>query len=524
MMRDRRAILGAGASLFVPAPVLAGDRRHTLTAMMTAEPATLNYPLLNTRLVQQICANINESLLLFDWKFKPHPNLARAFEMSPDGLRYTFALQPGVTWHDGAPFTAHDVAFTCDAMLRQLNPRSRAALSHCQSIRAIDPLTVEFRLKKPFNAFQLSFMASGAPMMPAHIYEGTDFRTNPFNAKPIGTGPFRFSRWERGQYIHLVRNPHYWKRGQPHLNDIYFRLCPTPEQRMVALETGAADIAFCDDIDTVVTSRLLANPHLIASTDAYNGTGEIMVMEMNQRRWPFSDRRFRAAFLHAIDRQFLVKAINFGEGKVAHGPIPSTAPYYDGKVLTRYPFDPARARALLDEMGLKPKAGGVRHRFGMMKIPDGGGPWTRVCQYIKQAVAEVGLEMTLESTDWATFSRRSGNWDFEMDCNDYGEYGDPAIGTSRFFVSSNIRKGVPQSNIQGYVNPEVDALFASAAGAIAHREAQVCYSRLQQILTRDAAMIWLYERKPMLFYNRRLRDVVTGPNGPCDGLGEAALA
>ena len=524
MQPDRRALLGAGAFLLLPGAARAADRRATLNAMMPVEPTTLNYPLLNTRLVQQICANINESLLLFDWQFKPHPNLARAYEMSADGLRYVFHIQPGVRWHDGAPFTAHDVVFSCDAMLRQLNPRSRAALSHCESITATDPYTVEFRLREPFNAFLFSFMASSAPMMPAHIYEGTDFRTNPFNVKPIGTGPFRFKQWVRGQYIHLERNPLYWRPGCPHLSDIYFRLCPTPEQRMVALETGAVDIAFCDDIDSVVTSRMLANPDLVSSTDAYIGTGEITVMEMNQRRWPFSDRRFRAAFLHAVDREFLVKAINFGQGRVAHSPIPSTVPYYDDKALVKYPFDPARARALLDEMGLKPKSGGMRFKFGMMKVPDGSGAWTRSAQYIKQAMAEVGLDMQLESVDWATYSRRNGNWEFDMDMNDYGEYGDPAIGTSRFFVSSNIRKGVPQSNVQGYVNPEVDALFSRAAVAIDPGEAQRCYSRLQNILTRDVAMIWLFERKPVLFYNRRFRNIVMGPNGPCDGLGEAMLA
>ena len=152
------------------------------------------------------------------------------------------------------------------------------------------------------------------------------------------------------------------------------------------------------------------------------------------RRWPFSDRRSRAAFLHAVDREFLVKAINFGEGKVAHGPIPSTAPYYDEKALVKYPYDPARARALLDEMGCKPGPDGVRHRFGIMLTPDGGGAWTRIGQYIKQALAEVGLEASLEATDWPTQSRRSGNWEFDTDTNAYGEYGDPAIGTSRFYL------------------------------------------------------------------------------------------
>jgi peptide/nickel transport system substrate-binding protein len=523
-MLDRRAVLGGTGLLAFPAQAWSADKRRVINAMMTDEPAHLNYPLFNTRIMQEICGNINESLLLFDWQFKPHPNLARAFEMSPDGLTYTFHLRSDVLWHDGVKFTARDVAFSCGEILPQLNPRSRNSFSHIDRIETPDPYTAVFRLKEPFSAFLLSFMASSAPMMPAHIYEGTNFRTNPFNFKPIGTGPFKFAEWRRGQFIHLARNDRYWRPGQPGMDGIYYRLCATPEQRLVAMESGAADFAMADDIDTVVNSRMVANPNVVARSNAFNGTGEISVMEMNQRRWPFSDRRFRAAFMHAIDRNFLVNAISFGLGKVATSPIPSNLPYYDEKAVVKYPFDPARARALLDEMGLKPKLGGVRHRFSIMMIPDGGGYWTRAAHYIKQAMSDVGLEVNLESTDWPTFSRRSGNWEFDVDCNSYGQYGDPAIGTARFFLSSNIRKGVPQSNIQGYNNPEVDALFHKAAVAVDPAEVQKHYSRLQYVLTRDVAMVWLYERQPMFFYNKRLKNVIMGPNGPADGFGATVLA
>ena len=526
---DRRAMLGAAAAGVLAHPAWAQRsgttaRQRTINAMMTDEPAHLNYPLFNTRIMQEICGNINESLLQVDWQFKPQPSLARDFEMSPDGMRYTFHLRPDVTWHDGMPFTARDVAFSCGVMLPQLNPRSRGAFSHIREIKAVDRYTVRFEMKEPFNAFLLSLVASSAPMMPAHIYEGTDFRTNPYNFKPVGTGPFKFNRWARGQFIHLTRNARYWQPGRPGMDGIYYRVCPTPEQRLVAMESGAVDLAMADDIDTVVNLRMVANPSIVARADAFNGTGEISVMEMNQRRWPFNDRRFRAAFMHAIDREFLVKAINFGLGKVAHSPIPSDLPYYDDKAVTKYHHDPARARALLDEMGLKPGKGGVRHRFSIMMIPDGGGTWTRGVHYIKQALSEVGLEVKLESTDWPTFSRRSGNWEFDVDCNSYGQYGDPAIGTSRFFLTSNIRKGVPQTNLQGYSNPEVDALFAKAAVAVEPAEAQRHYSRLQQVLTHDVAMVWLYERKPMFFYNKRLKNVIMGPNGPADGFGAVTLA
>ena len=113
-----------------------------MNAMMSDDPATLCYPLFNTRLTQEICGNINESLLLFDWQFKPHPNLARAFEVSPDGLTYTFHLRDDVLWHDGVKFTARDVAFSCGVMLPELNPRSRNAFSHIDTITTPDAYTV----------------------------------------------------------------------------------------------------------------------------------------------------------------------------------------------------------------------------------------------------------------------------------------------------------------------------------------------------------------------------------------------
>lgn len=524
MILNRRSLIGGAASVPFLNKQTHALGRSALKAMMPAEPDTLCYPLLNMRMVQEICGNIHESLVVLDWNFRPQPNLARKFTVSPDGLTYTFHLQRGVYWHDGVPFTAQDVVFSCGTILPELNPRSRDAFRHIGAINAPNPYTVIFRLKQPFNAFLLSLVASGAPMMPSHIYKGTNFRTNPFNLRPVGTGPFKFGHWERGQYIQLVRNDDYWQAGYPKISEIYYLLCPTSEQRMVALETGSVDVAFADDIDTVVIKRLMSNPNLIGTTRGYEGVGEITVLEVNQRRWPFSDRRFRQAIMHCLNRDFMVKGINFGLGKVAHGPIPSSAPYYDATSLTRYNYDPARASKLLDEIGLKPGRGGVRFRFGFLMIPDGNNVQTRIAQYVRQAASEVGLDIELQSCDWATYSSRTGNWDFDMDNASYGEYGDPAIGTSRFFVSSNIRKGVPQTNVQGYRNREVDNLFNQAAVALSHAEAQLCYSRLQSILSQDVAMMWLFERNPMLFYNKRVHDLVNGPNGPTDGLGKTWLA
>ncbi len=150
---------GAGLLAFPAEAWSTSARDRTINAMMFVDPATLCYPLNNTRIVQQICGSINESLLLFDWQFRPHPNLARAFEISPDGLTYTFHLRDDVLWHDGVKFTARDVAFSCGVMLPQLNPRSRNAFGHIDSITTPDAFTVVVRLKQPLQC--LSSVADG---------------------------------------------------------------------------------------------------------------------------------------------------------------------------------------------------------------------------------------------------------------------------------------------------------------------------------------------------------------------------
>ena len=130
--------------------------------------------------MQEICGNINESLLLFDWQFKPQPNLARAFEVSPDGLTYTFYLRPDVQWHDGVKFTARDVAFSCGVMLPQLNPRSRNAFGHIAETRMPDDYTVVFTLSRPFNAFLLSLDGVQRP-----DDAGAYFRRHGFPHQPL---------------------------------------------------------------------------------------------------------------------------------------------------------------------------------------------------------------------------------------------------------------------------------------------------------------------------------------------------
>lgn len=230
------AFAASGLSAFAaePTPVRGG----TLTAIIQPEPPILVLGLNQQAPTQTVAGKMYESLLTYNFDLSPRPGLAKSWNISKDGLTYTFHLQDGVTWHDGAPFTSHDVVFSTQTFLMKMHPRARALFGRCESITAPDAKTVVFKLKEPFPAFLQAFEVSTTPIMPAHIYENTDFRANPKNSTPIGTGPFMFDAWEKGSFIHLVANPHYWQKGKPYLKDIYFKIIPDAASRAVALENG----------------------------------------------------------------------------------------------------------------------------------------------------------------------------------------------------------------------------------------------------------------------------------------------
>src|SRR5690606_12555089 len=128
--------------------------------------------------------NIYEGLMRYDAELTPHPLLATSWEAAEDGLTYTFKLNENVLWHDGKPFTADDVVFSCDVFLRETHARARIVLAHVESVKALDSHTAQFNLKAPFAPFMHAFEVGSMPMVPKHIYEGTDFINNPAHNPP----------------------------------------------------------------------------------------------------------------------------------------------------------------------------------------------------------------------------------------------------------------------------------------------------------------------------------------------------
>lgn len=503
-------LLSAGALSLAEVPLgltlaYGQTRGGTLNAVLQPEPPMLNIGANQQTPTQTVAGKIFLSLLTYGFDMQPMPSLARSWEVSDDGKTYTFHLECDVTWHDGKPLTAEDVIYTVQEFLPAVHPRAKAIFERCESVTAPDTCTVVFKLKEPFGAFLGAFDISNLPVMPKHIYAGTDIMKNPANLKPIGCGPFKFKEWVRGSHIHLVRNENYFKADKPYLDAVVYRIIPDGASRAVALENGTVQLTQWTDLELFDAQRLAKDPRFEMTTKGYEHFAPIMMLEMNLRNGPLADKRFRQAISHAINREFVRDRILYGFGREATGPICSKTRFYDPDV-KRYDYSVDKAKALLDEMGL-PDDKGVRANLRMTVPPYGEMP-ARASEYIRQSLAKIGIAVTLETSDAAGWAQKVSNWDFDLNLNWPFQYGDPALGVTRNYVSSNIRK-VLFSNIGGYSNPEVDRLADAAASTIDDQKRQEYYSEMQKILVEDCPIAWLVEMEFPTIYDKRLKNLVT---------------
>jgi len=495
-------LLGAALAL----PAVAQDQPTpggTLNMIVQPEPATLVAALNQQGPILYVGGQIYQSLLAYGTDLQPLPSLAKSWEVSGDGLTYTFKLQDGVKWHDGQPFTADDVVFTGESFLTEAHPRWRLIHNtYVESITAPDAGTVVFKLKTPFSAFINAFELSSFPVVPKHIYEGTDYRTNPANQTPIGTGPFKFEEWKRGSYIHLVKNPDYWKEGQPYLDDLYFRVIPDAASRAVAFEQGTVDVLRGGDVEGFEVQRLEEMPGVESTTAGWEYYSPLAFMPLNLREAPFDNKLVRQAIMHAIDRDFIAQSIMFGQAKPATGPVASTTKYYTADT-PAYPFDMEKAKALIAESGVDLKA----TPFEIMPIPYGP-QWERLAEYVRQQLEQVGFVTTIRAVDAGGWSQAMSDFDFDLSFNFTYQYGDPALGVARHYLSNNVVQGTPYGNNGDYVNPKVDELFAKAAQATDEAAAAEAYAEVQKILVEDAPVIWLFELQSTTLWRDKVHNLV----------------
>ncbi|XAH22303.1 ABC transporter substrate-binding protein [Xylophilus sp. GW821-FHT01B05] len=503
------AMGGAATAATPETPVRGG----TLVAVVQPEPSVLTSSLNVGQPVSTVSNKIFDGLLRLGEGLKLEPELAQSWTVSPDGKTITFNLRRGVKWHDGQPFTSADVRYSIENVWRLQHPRLRTALINVHSVETPDPATVILRLDRPSPVILLALNRGEAQVLPRHLYEGTDLLRNPYNARPVGTGPFRFKEWVRGERIVLERNPDYWDAGKPYLDGVVFRVIPDAATRAAALERGDVQYGNAAPIGPVDLQRFEKLPGIRVETRGYEYWGTTLMLEFNLRNPQLQDVRVRRAIAQAIDRPGLVRVVYRGFGKAAVSPIPSTLTQFHTSDVERYEPDLKEAARLLDEAGFKPGANGVRLKLRIDWLPFGD-TVLRTAEYIRQSLKRVGVDLEIRNQDLARFYQRVyTERDFDLSIVSMSSLGDPQIGVERLYWSKTILPGVPFSNGSGYSSPAMDGLIQAA-----HEEADPArraeyYRKFQRLALTDLPALPLLEIRFSTVYSDRVRGLSLAPDG-----------
>jgi len=498
----------------------------TLAFLVQPEPPTLASYVSTSGPIGLVMPKVYEGLFDYDNDGKMVPMLAESYDISADGKTVTFNLRKNVRWHDGKPFTSADVKFTILEVLKKVHPRGPNSFREVSRIDTPDDHTAIFHLDNPAPYMMRSFSAYESPMVPKHLLEGQDVKSAPLANNPVGTGPFKFVEWKKGQYIRLDKNEDYWQEGLPYLDRIVGRFIPDASTRTAAMENGEVMYAAYNAIPNIDAVRLKERDDIGVTTDGYSMINPMALIEFNTIEGPFVDPAIRRAISTAIDRRFMIDTIFFGYGKPATSALSSNYKATNlHAAMPNYPEngDVAAANAMLDAAGYKKDANGVRMRAVLDIIPYGE-DWRRAGEYIKQVMGDIGIEVELRYEDVPTWLKRVyHNYDFEMNVNYFYQLPDPVLGVHRHYGTNQIRQGTHFVNSSRYSNPDLDALLDSGSKEPDAAKRTATYKEIQEILAQDMPVVNLFELEFLTVYNTQLKGAYGSAMGAYGSFREAWL-
>jgi len=457
------------------------------------------------------------SPLRFDDKWNPQPYLAESWKLAEDGKSLTLNLRKGAVFHDGKPITSADVAFSIMAI--KANHPFQTMMGPVERVDTPDPQTAIIRMSAPHPAIVLAMAPALCPILPKHIYgDGQDLKTHPRNSTDVvGSGPFKLVEFKPGQRIVLERFDKFFLPGKPYLDKVVINITPDASTLMLDLERGGIQMLPFLTLPTDLR-RLADNKQIALTPKGYEGIGALNWLAFNLERKPLSDLKVRQAIAHAIDKNFITKALMGGFAKPADGPIAPGSPLISSD-LTRYPLDLKKAAALLDEAGYKAGAGGERFKLTIDYLPGADDQQKTVAEYLRTQLKKVGIAVEVRtSADFPAWAKRIAAHDFDMTMDSVFNWGDPVIGVHRTYLSTNI-KPIIWTNTQSYRNPKVDELLNTAGGILDTTKRKAYYDTFQKIVTEELPIVFINVIPYHTATTRNVANVPTtiwGPMSPYD--------
>jgi peptide/nickel transport system substrate-binding protein len=487
-------------------------RGGTLVYALGSDPAHFNLAITTDLNSQQGATHMFSQVLRVTKDGKFTGDLAESWHMAEDGLTYTFKIRQNAKWHDGRRLTAEDVRYALADINMKYNPIASTGFAAVDKIEAPDDTTLVIRMKTPFPAF-LPWSFVNQWIYPKHIYEGTDPRQNERNYKnPIGSGPFMLREYVRGSHIVMERNPNYYMSGMPYLDRVVAKFIPNNAARVLALETGEVDYVSIYNLPASAVPDLRKHKDLTVFTHRNRVNYGGIMAHMNLRNEYLQRKEVRQALYSAIDRKLLVERAVAGLAEPASSPVSSLhEPWFNPAVANKYPFDPKKAEALLEQAGVKRGAGGRRFSIRISYAGNGeGGALQSAAEIMREQLRDVGIELVLEPKDYAVWMEGAHlKWDFDLSMGSYQTGPDPAIAVSRLYITRNIQKMMGR-NLMGYSNAKVDQLFDAAEGELDTQKRIKLYHEVQDFLTEDMPVLWLWDRLSTMAHRNRVKGDIVG--------------
>ncbi|UCF87839.1 MAG: peptide-binding protein [bacterium] len=486
-----------------------------LVRHLSSEPATLN-PITATDAYESVINGyIYESLLQLDNEtLELVPRLAESWEVSEDKLQFTFTLKEGLHWQDGKPLTTEDILYTFDRVKDPLvdAPHLRSYYKDLKKVEALDDKTVRFTYAFPY--FKALDMIGGLSILPRHIFgssEGQEFNAHPSGREPVGSGPYRFVKWETGKEIVLERYPDYW--GKKHyLDRIVFKIITDTTVALQVLKKQEMDFMGLTPIQWV---RQTDSERFNSNFDKlrYPSLGYSYV-GWNLRKPMFADRKVRRALTMLLDRQEFVENIWYGLGRVVSGNFFIDTPEYDKSILP-LPYDPEGALKLLEEAGWTDHDGdgiidkdGTPFRFEFT-YSSGSTTGEQLGTILKESLKKVGIEMTIRQLEWALFTQLLD--DRAFDAVTLGWSLPVLADPYQVWHSSQAERG---SNFVGFVNGEADRIIEEARSEFDREKRSAMYRRFHRILHEEQPYTFLFSRDSLVVLEKRYENVKVYPLGP----------
>jgi peptide/nickel transport system substrate-binding protein len=371
----------------------------SITIAQGVEPPGLDPTTATSAVIPRVVySNILEGLVKIDRNGKIAPALVRDFKISKDGKEYTFILKKGVKFHDGKPFDAEDVKFTFE---RLMDPKTATAhpeyYKDIDSVQIVDSHTVKIKMKNVNSMFLFNLARPDSIIVNKQAVDR-------LKSAPIGTGPFKFVEWVRGDHITLAKFDDYHRKGIPYLDKVTFKFIGDPSAQIASLKAGDIDVIAYDV--SPENALLLEKDPKFKVLNGYTTTK--VILSTNNSRKPFNDVRIRRAMAHAIDRTALIKGAMSGYGVPIGNHMDPGNPYYID-LTPYYPYNPEKAKQILKEAGY---ADGFE---AVIKLPERYVYARRSGEIIADMFSQVGIRLKIELTEWGQWiDRVFKNADYDL--------------------------------------------------------------------------------------------------------------